>query len=296
MQAAPLLHPTEQTLQAFGNGQLDEASADAVCKHIDECRECLDRVSGLSSDGFLDALRKARSGDRGTSRRTTADPVRTRSMSHSGLPRADAATKASSSVEGDVPPELLHHPDYEIRRELGRGGMGVVYLAHNRLMGRDEVLKVMGRHIIERPGVMDRFLREIRTVAQLRHPNIVTAYTAFRTGESLVFAMEYVDGLDLARMVKARGPMPVGHACYFVHQAALGLQHALKQGMVHRDIKPGNLMLARDGNKGIIKVLDFGLAKASRENKIVDLGLDHAQDIQQPTICLDTRRPDARHT
>ena len=104
--------------------------------------------------------------------------------------------------------------------------MGVVYLAYNRLMGRKEVLKVMGQHIIERPGVMDRFLREIRAVAQLRHPNIVTAYTAFGDGESLVFAMEYVEGLDLARMVKARGPLPVAHACQFIHQAALGLDHA----------------------------------------------------------------------
>ena len=92
--------------------------------------------------------------------------------------------------------------------------------------------------------MLDRFLREIRAVARLRHPNIVTAYSAFRCGESLVFAMEYVEGLDLARMVKAQGPMPVGHACYFVHQAALGLQHAHEHGMVHRDIKPGNLMLA----------------------------------------------------
>ena len=137
-------------------------------------------------------------------------------------------------------------------------------------------------HIIERPGVMDRFLREIRAVAQLRHPNIVTAYTAFRSGESLVFAMEYVDGLDLARMVKARGPMPVGHACYFVQQAALGLQHAHEQGMVHRDIKPGNLMLSRDRDRALIKVLDFGLAKAGRENTLVELATDGGEDKRSP--------------
>ena len=106
--------------------------------------------------------------------------------------------------------------------------MGWVYLAHNRLMGRHEVLKLIDAKIIERPGVRDRFLREIRAVAKLRHPNIVTAYSAFRAGASLVFAMEYVDGLDLARMVRAKGPMPVRHASYFVHQAALGLQHAAR--------------------------------------------------------------------
>jgi WD40 repeat protein/serine/threonine protein kinase len=183
-------------------------------------------------------------------------------------------------LDDALPPELASHPDYEIRRELGRGGMGVVYLAHNRLMGRDEVLKVMGRCIIERAGLMDRFLREIRSVAQLRHPNIVTAYTAFRCGESLAFAMEYVEGLDLARLVKARGPMPLGNACSYIHQAALGLQHAHEQGMVHRDIKPGNLMLSRSGDRALIKVLDFGLAKAGRENRVVELGLDCMEQAQ----------------
>ena len=169
-----------------------------------------------------------------------------------------------------LPPELANHPDYEIIRELGQGGMGVVFLAHNRIMGRDEVLKVIGPDIIESPGVFDRFLREIRAVARLQHPNIVTAHSAFRCGESLVFAMEYVEGLDLARLVKAKGPVPVGHACYFVHQAALGLQHAHEAGMVHRDIKPGNLMLTHKRGKALIKVLDFGLAKAEREQKVLD--------------------------
>ena len=117
--------------------------------------------------------------------------------------------------------ELANHPDYEIIRELGRGGMGVVYLAHNKIMGRDEVLKTLDEGVIEQPAMRDRFQREIRAVASLRHPNIVAAYSAFRSGETLVFAMEYVEGLDLARMVKAKGPMPVGHACYFVYQAAL---------------------------------------------------------------------------
>jgi formylglycine-generating enzyme required for sulfatase activity len=146
--------------------------------------------------------------------------------------------------------------------------MGVVYLAHNKLMGRDEVLKVMDRQIVDRPDVLERFLREIRAVARLRHPNIVTAYSATRLGESIVFAMEFVDGLDLARLVDAQGPMPAAQACYFAYQAALGLQHAHEEGLVHRDIKPGNLMVARKGDKATVKILDFGLAKATREEQV----------------------------
>jgi formylglycine-generating enzyme required for sulfatase activity len=132
-------------------------------------------------------------------------------------------------------------------------------------MGRPEVLKVVGGHLIDRPGVIDRFLREIRSAARLRHANIVTAYAARRIGESLVFAMEYVKGLDLARMVKVNGPLPVAHACNYVYQAALGLQHAHEHGMVHRDIKPANLILSHEGKKAVIKVLDFGLAKVTSE-------------------------------
>ncbi len=175
------------------------------------------------------------------------------------------ASSASRPPAGSPPSELANHTDYEIVRELGVGGMGVVYLAYNRLMARHEVLKVIGQHIVEQPGVLDRFLREIRAVARLRHPNVVSAYSAFRCGTSLVFAMEYVEGLDLRRMVKAKGPMPIGHACYFVQQAALGLQHAHEEGMVHRDIKPANLMLSRHKNRPVIKVLDFGLSKAVSE-------------------------------
>ncbi len=147
--------------------------------------------------------------------------------------------------------------------------MGVVYLAHNRLLGREDVLKVMGSHIIARPGVMDRFLREMRAVAGLRHENIVAAYTAIRSGESLVFAMEYVEGLDLARLVRARGPMPVANACSYVQRAALGLQHAHERGLVHRDIKPGNRVWPRNN------VSDWFFAtrpsRCQREAILIDL-------------------------
>jgi serine/threonine protein kinase len=164
-----------------------------------------------------------------------------------------------------LPPELVDHPDYEIVRELGRGGMGVVYVAQNKLAGRPEVLKVVGRPQIERPGVADRFLREIRSTAKLHHPNIVTALSACRLGDSLVLAMEYVEGIDLAKMVKIKGPLPIAHACYFIHQAALGLQHAHERGMVHRDIKPANLIVTSDGQKAIVKVLDFSRVKVTSE-------------------------------
>jgi WD40 repeat protein/serine/threonine protein kinase/Tfp pilus assembly protein PilF len=224
----------------------------------------------------------------GAGERPTAEEYRSRFPAHDNVvasvfaPAPTAARRSSlapsghatTAVFGDVvrriPPELANHPDYEIVRELGHGGMGVVFLAHNRILGRNEVLKVIGPEIIESPGVFDRFLREMRAVARLEHPNIVSAHAAFRCGENLVFAMEYVEGLDLARMVMAKGPVPARQASYFVHQAALGLQHAHEAGMVHRDIKPSNLMLTHKAGKAVIKVLDFGLAKAGSEQKLLD--------------------------
>ena len=173
-----------------------------------------------------------------------------------------------------MPPGLAEHPDYQVLRELGRGGMGVVYLAENRMMGRKEVLKVVSSHLLNRKGVLERFLREIRSAVQLHHPNIVTAYSATRVGESIVFSMQYVEGYDLSKLVEKSGPLSVALACNFVYQAALGLQHAHGHGMVHRDIKPSNLMLARDGNKPVVKVLDFGLAKVTSEGA-VDGGLTY---------------------
>ncbi|MFO0910501.1 MAG: family 16 glycoside hydrolase [Isosphaeraceae bacterium] len=279
-------HPTDLTLEAFGLGKLAEDEAEGVSAHLEECPACRERVTSLSSDTFLARVRDAQ---------RTADQPSTPRPPAPGR----AAPKANPAAVGAIPPELANHPDYNILRELGRGGMGVVYLAHNELMGRDEVLKVMGQHIVSRPGVLDRFLREIRAVARLRHPNIVTAYSASRLGDSIMFSMEYVDGLDLSRMVKAKGPLPVAHACNFIHQAALGLEHAHEEGLIHRDIKPGNLMLSRKGTKPIVKILDFGLAKATREEK-VDSGLTSegqalgTPDFIAPEQILDAQKADIR--
>src|SRR5207245_5813866 len=100
-------------------------------------------------------------------------------------------------LPADVPPELWRHEQYQIDRELGRGGMGIVYLVTNRLMQRREVLKVMSKALLSQPDLCERFLRELRAAALLSHKNIVTAYAALRLGEVVAFTMEYVDGEDL---------------------------------------------------------------------------------------------------
>ncbi len=257
---AAAVHPNDQTLQAYSLGKLDDASAESVNTHLVSCADCQRRVAEMSSDSFLGPLRVAEGA-----------PQMSASGGRSQLGDSDTdrgpAVAIAPPPAGTMPPGLADHPDYEVIRELGRGGMGVVYLARNKLMGRLEVLKVVGGQLVERPGVRDRFLREVQSAAKLQHKNIVAAYSATRLGESIVLAMEYIDGQDLAKMVKSRGPLPVVHACYFIYQAALGLQHAHERGMVHRDIKPANLIFALEGKKGVVKVLDFGLAKVTSEGQ-----------------------------
>jgi formylglycine-generating enzyme required for sulfatase activity/serine/threonine protein kinase len=281
LDAPTSLHPTDQTLHDYGMGKLDDASAGAVHAHLENCAACRRRTAERTSDSFLNKFRAGQSAPSTDRREST--------QSH---------TSAPVPIE-TLPPELAAHKDYEVVRELGRGGMGVVYLVRNRLMGRNEVLKVMGRHLVERPEVSERFLREIRAVASLRHPNIVAAHHAFHVDKSIAFTMEFVDGYDLSKMVKSRGPLPVAHACLFIHQAALGLQHAHEEGMVHRDIKPGNLMVSRRGEKAVVKVLDFGLAKAAREGTF-DSALTHAgqmlgtPDFIAPEQSIDAQKADIR--
>jgi WD40 repeat protein/tRNA A-37 threonylcarbamoyl transferase component Bud32 len=148
---------------------------------------------------------------------------------------------------------------YVILERLGEGGMGQVYKARHRLMDRVVALKVIRQDRLADSAAAGRFLREIKAAAQLSHPNIVTAYDATQVGDTLVFAMEFVDGPDLARLVKQGGALPVEQACEYVRQAAAGLAHAHDRGLVHRDIKPSNLLVSF--REGTVKVLDMGLAR-----------------------------------
>jgi serine/threonine protein kinase len=140
--------------------------------------------------------------------------------------------------------------------------MGVVFKAVHRLMDRVVALKVIDRRLTDRPGLAERFRREVKAAALLSHPNIVTAFDADQAGDTHFLVMEYVAGTSLDREVQRRGPLPVRQACDLARQAALGLQHAHERSMVHRDVKPQNLLLTPAGQ---VKILDFGLAHVADE-------------------------------
>src|SRR5262249_48397369 len=175
----------------------------------------------------------------------------------------DTAFPATEAAADEAPEALACHGRYRVVRLLGQGGMGAVYEAEHRVMQRPVALKVINRAFTASPAAVERFRREVRAASKLSHPNVVTAFDAeTAAGGTHFLVMEFVAGSTLARLVKQRGPLPVAEACDYVRQAALGLQHAHERGMVHRDVKPENLILTHDG---CVKVLDFGLAALSAE-------------------------------
>jgi eukaryotic-like serine/threonine-protein kinase len=152
---------------------------------------------------------------------------------------------------------------YTLLDKLGEGGMGMVFKAQHRRMSRIVALKVIKKEKLANADSVKRFYQEVQAAAALNHPNIVTAFDAGEVGASHYFAKEFVEGSALARQVKTNGPLPIAAACEYVRQAALGLQHAHEKGMVHRDIKPHNLLATQVAGKPVVKLLDMGLARLS---------------------------------
>jgi len=153
---------------------------------------------------------------------------------------------------------------YNLLERLGEGGMGTVFKARHQRLERVVALKLIRKERLTNLDTVQRFQREARAAARVSHPNIVTIYDADEVNGTHFFVMEYVEGTDLAKLVKKHGPLPAAQACEYIRQAALGLQGASEQGLVHRDIKPANLILT---TKGVVKILDMGMARVVRQTE-----------------------------
>ncbi len=170
-----------------------------------------------------------------------------------------SAPAASEVTQVVGPPSQAR---YRIVRELGRGGMGIVYLAEDAVLQRSVAYKVVPGYIREDPKALDSFLREARIAASLQHPNIVTIYDAGQTADEVYIAMEYVEGRSLQEILDETSPPSLGRTLAIFRQACLGLIHAHGQNIVHRDIKPANMMITP---AGVVKLMDFGLAAVVTE-------------------------------
>jgi serine/threonine protein kinase len=179
-----------------------------------------------------------------------------------GLAGTGAASGAAPGAHAAGPPPdpaviAPLFPALLVLDVIGRGGMGVVYRARQRELGRDVALKLLWTGSANDPDLAERFLREARTLARLQHPNIVTVYDSGRAGEHLYLLQELVDGTDLRRVLNS-GRVEPRQALALVSAVCAALQYAHDQGVVHRDIKPENILLDRAGN---VKIADFGLAR-----------------------------------
>jgi serine/threonine protein kinase len=185
---------------------------------------------------------------------------------------------------------------YKVLERLGAGGMGQVFLCEHKLMRRRVAVKVLPAAKAQDPASLERFYREARAVAALDHPNIVRAYDIDQDDSLHFLVMEYVDGTNLQDLVKKNTVLDFTRACHYIYGTAVGLQHAHEMGLVHRDIKPGNILVDRSG---VVKILDMGLARFFNDEddsltKKYDESILGTADYLAPEQALDSHSVDIR--
>lgn len=286
--------PNRDRLAAYLLGGLDEVDLKALEEHFEKCGRC---------QAALDEL----------------EPACNNLMAELFGPEPDAShidepecLEAMSRVEEIVraTPAPDHPPgfalagleegcvlgQYRLVEAVSQGGMGIVFKAIHTQLRRIVAVKVLSvRHTADSRRLL-RFRREMEAIGKLEHPNIVQAFDAGEAEGVLYLAMEYVDGMDLGHVVERRGPLPIADACESIRQAALGLQHAHEHGLVHRDVKPSNLMLNRTGQ---VKLLDLGVALLpdygdGRKSITGSIDLVGTYDYVSPEQCCNSHDVDIR--
>ena len=300
MNASHQIHPSREQLTAFTAGKLNAVESDEIEQHLSECDSCCHLLTDLPDEDTLTGLLRDDTSVSPEQASSFAQTIVHAPKASTNAPHDQATLLPEGDTAGpplDLPQELREHGRYRIVRLIGRGGMGDVYEAEHKVMNRPVALKVIKPNLVRNDAAVRRFRREVQAAARLRHPNIVTAFDAEQAGDLHYLVMEFVDGVDLDDVIKDRGPLMVDEACDYIRQTADGLQHAHELGMVHRDIKPHNLMVEsperrdksrdrqelrdksqepnRRGESGSrlwtldgrpsVKILDFGLANFASE-------------------------------
>ncbi len=242
-------------LHAYAVGLLDDSQSESIAAHLDCCDACQACLATLddSGDTLVAQLRR-----HGVAHVATVESQcnvaleRVRHMVDDSAEPSRRLTSTGPSLVGSVLGE------YQVFEEIGRGGMGRVYKALQTKLDRVVAIKVLHSNRLHDNRAIARFEREMRAIGRLDHPNIVRAYDAREIDGNPVLVMEFVEGLDLARVLGSLGRVRTADACELVRQAAVGLQYAHENGLVHRDVKPSNLIVTPQGE---VKLLDLGLAR-----------------------------------
>jgi serine/threonine protein kinase/formylglycine-generating enzyme required for sulfatase activity len=261
--------PQDEVLHDCLVGKLPEEAAETLFDHLDDCPACRAKLqtAGNLGDTSIDWLREPWRRDEYQDEPQLQEAVaRAKAIGErlASCNQADAGNAAEQDILGQL-------DDYQVLEKLAEGGMGSVYKALHTRMGREVALKLLPASSFKNERAIVRFEREIQIVGQLDHPHIVRALDARVVEGNRLLVLEYIDGEDLSRLVHCHGPLPVAEACELVRQAAVGLQHAHQHGVIHRDVKPSNLMLDQQGQ---VKILDLGLARFRSDESSGDMTRD----------------------
>ncbi|TWT68157.1 serine/threonine protein kinase [Crateriforma conspicua] len=243
--------PSVDVLNRLVDGNCSQDEFESAVQHVDQCENCQSQLPGLVSK---------------TNGLTNLDSEEDSIFGESACQFA-IARLVSINVQRPMEVPMEQIGPYEILEPLGQGGMGMVCLArHNRLKRRCAI-KFLPPHRVTEPGWLDRFDREMTTVAALEHPGIVRATDAGTDSGWHYLVMEYLQGMDVGRVAHRLGKIPIADACEIARQTALALAHVHNHDLIHRDIKPSNLMLT---NGGTVKLLDLGLVLAGDDPLAAD--------------------------
>ncbi|WP_052035048.1 serine/threonine protein kinase [Rhodopirellula europaea] len=243
-----------EELNRLLDGQLSSNEFDSASKHVDQCEQCQSRIPEK-----WDALSPIANAD------SEEDSVLAESACQFAVAQLMTANVPVPHAAADLPIDQIG--PYEILGQLGQGGMGMVCLARHNRLKRQCAIKLLPPHRVMEPGWLDRFDREMTTVASLEHPGIVRATDAGTHSGWHYLVMEYLDGMDVGKIAHRLGSLPVADACEIARQSAVALMHVHETGLIHRDVKPSNLMLTRDGT---VKLLDLGLVLAGDDPLATD--------------------------
>tara|TARA_R110002072_G_scaffold155657_2_gene306062 strand:+ start:108104 stop:112846 length:4743 start_codon:yes stop_codon:yes gene_type:complete len=262
--------PDRNDLRSFHLGMLDERRELEVLDHLNVCQACEDTVANL--EGTVDSLVAA---VRGSVNSEIAASSSGNEEDRPALQQAlvviegfiDQPVSPDAKQEKDASPVSERIRDYELLGTLGEGGMGTVYRARHTRLDRQVALKLLPARRLRDNAAVARFEREMKAIGRLDHPTIVRATDAGDVDGTHFLAMDYVEGIDLSKLVRLVGPLDVASACEIVRQAALGLDYAHRQDLIHRDVKPSNLMLTL---RGEVRILDLGLALFGAASEALD--------------------------
>lgn len=255
--------PDSADLEKFVHCSVSEPVSDSISSHLEVCPTCEETVVQMERDCDTVAQHIRRAVAAPTfAHEPECRQLMTALIEQSSAPGINPGQETAVQV-----PALQNLRDYRIIAKLGEGGMGAVYKAVHQRLKKTVALKVLPSGRMGDKQTVERFEREMSVLGQLNHPNIVQALDAGEHDGQHYLVMEYVEGKELAEIIKRCSPLSIADACCLISQAAIGLQYAHEHGFVHRDIKPSNLMLTAPGSHAgdvqpVVKILDLGLARA----------------------------------